>query len=103
MRTQKHNALKLLLSKFLVYPCLLCICVSNSFRQIVGSYREFSNFAIIYNYVSIQVSNMLPILKRGIGVHHSGLLPILKEVIEILFQEGLIKVGKSNLQLLILI
>lgn len=31
-------------------------------------------------------------LKRGIGVHHSGLLPILKEVVEILFQEGLIKV-----------
>lgn len=28
-----------------------------------------------------QVSNMLPLLKRGIGVHHSGLLPILKEVI----------------------
>ncbi|KAF5734785.1 superkiller viralicidic activity 2-like 2 isoform X2 [Tripterygium wilfordii] len=39
-----------------------------------------------------QVSNILPLLKRGIGVHHSGLLPILKEVIEILFQEGLIKV-----------
>ncbi|XP_010906612.1 DExH-box ATP-dependent RNA helicase DExH9 [Elaeis guineensis] len=38
-----------------------------------------------------QVTNMLPLLKRGIGVHHSGLLPILKEVIEILFQEGLIK------------
>lgn len=39
---------------------------------------------------------MLPLLKRGIGVHHSGLLPILKEVIEILFQEGLIKVGGST-------
>lgn len=38
-----------------------------------------------------QVSNILPLLKRGIGVHHSGILPILKEVIEILFQEGLIK------------
>ncbi|KAK9123316.1 hypothetical protein Sjap_012918 [Stephania japonica] len=38
-----------------------------------------------------QVSNMLPLLRRGIGVHHSGLLPILKEVIEILFQVGLIK------------
>nr|XP_016479404.1 PREDICTED: DExH-box ATP-dependent RNA helicase DExH9-like [Nicotiana tabacum] len=38
-----------------------------------------------------QVLNMLPLLKRGIGVHHSGLLPILKEVIEILFQEGFIK------------
>jgi hypothetical protein len=31
------------------------------------------------------------LLRRGIGVHHGGLLPILKEVIEILFQEGLIK------------
>lgn len=39
-----------------------------------------------------QISNLLPLLKRGTGIHHSGLLPILKEVIEILFQEGLIKV-----------
>jgi ATP-dependent RNA helicase DOB1 len=39
-----------------------------------------------------QIQNILPLLRRGIGVHHSGLLPILKETIEILFQEGLIKV-----------
>ncbi|KAF5390934.1 hypothetical protein D9757_003924 [Collybiopsis confluens] len=39
-----------------------------------------------------QIAQLLPLLKRGIGFHHSGLLPILKEVIEILFQEGLIKV-----------
>ncbi|KAI0777586.1 antiviral helicase [Trametes elegans] len=39
-----------------------------------------------------QITNLLPLLKRGIGIHHGGLLPILKEVIEILFQEGLIKV-----------
>ncbi|ETO09327.1 RNA helicase [Reticulomyxa filosa] len=31
-------------------------------------------------------------LHRGIGIHHAGLLPILKEVVEILFGEGLIKV-----------
>ena len=40
---------------------------------------------------------MLPLLKRGIGIHHSGLLPILKETIEILFSEGLIKVNKNCL------
>ena len=39
------------------------------------------------------LGNMLPLLVRGIGVHHSGLLPILKEVVELLFQEQLIKVG----------
>jgi ATP-dependent RNA helicase DOB1 len=38
-----------------------------------------------------QIEHILPLLKRGIGIHHSGLLPILKEVIEILFQEGLLK------------
>ena len=39
-----------------------------------------------------QITNLLPLLKRGIGIHHGGLLPILKEVIELLFQEGFIKV-----------
>ncbi|XP_022900243.2 exosome RNA helicase MTR4 [Onthophagus taurus] len=38
-----------------------------------------------------QVENLLPLLRRGIGIHHGGLLPILKETIEILFSEGLIK------------
>lgn len=38
-----------------------------------------------------QVEHILPLLKRGIGIHHSGLLPVIKEVIEILFQEGLCK------------
>ncbi|KAK4792151.1 hypothetical protein SAY86_022586 [Trapa natans] len=34
---------------------------------------------------------MLPLLQRGIAVHHSGLLPVLKELVELLFQEGLVK------------
>lgn len=33
-----------------------------------------------------------PLLENGIGTHHSGLLPIIKEITEILFQEGLVKV-----------
>jgi ATP-dependent RNA helicase DOB1 len=38
-----------------------------------------------------QVAAALPLLERGIGIHHAGLLPVVKEVVEILFQEGLIK------------
>jgi ATP-dependent RNA helicase DOB1 len=37
------------------------------------------------------IEQMLPILQRGIAVHHSGLLPIIKELVELLFQEGLVK------------
>ncbi|KXS11346.1 antiviral helicase [Gonapodya prolifera JEL478] len=39
-----------------------------------------------------QIENLLPLLQRGIGIHHAGLLPLLKEIVELLFQEGLIKV-----------
>ncbi len=38
------------------------------------------------------IEHMLPLMKKGIGIHHSGLLPILKELIEILFQEHLLKI-----------
>lgn len=80
-----------------------CDCVGNPFQKAVVSCDKYDNFANFSHAVTTQVSNMLPILKRGIGVHHSGLLPILKEVIEILFQEGLIKVRRSNLQILLAI
>ncbi|KAI7863459.1 rRNA-processing arch domain-containing protein [Spinellus fusiger] len=39
-----------------------------------------------------QIQQLVPLLRRGIGVHHGGLLPIMKETIEVLFQEGLLKV-----------
>ncbi|XP_016426876.1 helicase SKI2W-like [Sinocyclocheilus rhinocerous] len=39
-----------------------------------------------------QILLMRDLLKRGIGVHHSGILPILKEIIEMLFSRGLVKV-----------
>lgn len=39
-----------------------------------------------------QVVSMKEMLKRGFGVHHSGVLPLLKEITEILFCDGLVKV-----------
>ncbi|ORD94329.1 SK2L2 [Enterospora canceri] len=40
----------------------------------------------------LAVQSMRDLFVRGVGVHHSGLLPIVKEIGEILFQEGLIRV-----------
>ena len=39
-----------------------------------------------------QINYVRKILQYGIGVHHSGLLPILKEIIEILYYHGLIRI-----------
>ncbi|UXI21517.1 transcription factor E2F3-like [Sarcoptes scabiei] len=39
-----------------------------------------------------QVKRVSTMLVRGFGVHHSGILPLLKELTEILFSSGLVKV-----------
>lgn len=43
-----------------------------------------------------QIQSMSEILKAGVGLHHGGMLPILKELVEILFQLGLVKVLVST-------
>lgn len=39
-----------------------------------------------------QIKSLSALLVRGIGVHHAGLLQILKEIVEILFSDGYLKV-----------
>ena len=39
-----------------------------------------------------QIRRLRELLKRGIAVHHGGMLPIMKEVVEILFAQSLVKV-----------
>ncbi|CAG8472035.1 6701_t:CDS:10 [Paraglomus brasilianum] len=39
-----------------------------------------------------QIVQMKQLLSKGIGVHHSGYLPIMKELVEMLFKENLLKV-----------
>ena len=62
------------------------VCVETIFQQAMQCLKEEDRTLKF-------IESLLPLLKRGIGVHHSGLLPILKEVIELLFQEQLIKVA----------
>lgn len=39
-----------------------------------------------------QYHQIVKLLERGIAFHHSGLLPLLKEIVELLFSRGLIKI-----------
>ena len=53
------------------------------------------NFYIkkIENWQSFsQIMELKALLLKGIAIHHSGLIPLLKEIVEILFSQGLIKV-----------
>lgn len=41
---------------------------------------------------SAEWTQLYQLVQNGIGIHHSGMIPILKEVVEILYSKGLIKV-----------
>jgi hypothetical protein len=63
-----------------------------SIKLLIGS--------IIIRCYFVQVLRVEDLLKRGIGVHHAGLLPIVKEVVEMLFCRGVIKVCSLSLTLI---
>ncbi|XP_076299497.1 superkiller complex helicase subunit twister isoform X2 [Lasioglossum baleicum] len=52
----------------------------NNIKHLKGSDRQLP-----------QVLMMQELLQNGIGIHHSGILPILKEIVEMLFQNGIVK------------
>ncbi|EME29307.1 ATP-dependent RNA helicase [Galdieria sulphuraria] len=39
-----------------------------------------------------QIERLREMLSRGIGIHHAGIIPLMKEVVEILFQKGFVRV-----------
>ena len=47
------------------------------------NYREYINLP--------EYHNLLKTLKKGIAIHHSGIMPIFREMVEILFAKGYIK------------
>jgi superfamily II RNA helicase len=38
-----------------------------------------------------QANDLFALLRKGIGYHHSGILPVLKEIVELLFERGLVR------------
>ena len=62
-------------------------------NKIIKFYNEVISSKISKEDQEIpQIKEMFEILQSGIGLHHAGLLPILKEIIEVLYSQGLIKV-----------
>ena len=68
------------------------LCDSEEISQIDRIFKyELRNHKLTYEN-SPQYNSIYKLVLKGIAFHHSGLIPILKEVIEILFEKGLIKV-----------
>jgi len=59
--------------------------VENTFNYYMKDYKK--TYEILPQYQDVYSQ-----LKKGVVYHHSGLIPILKEIIEILYSKGLVKI-----------
>lgn len=77
-------------SKFasLVSQSLIDSSDAASVRHIVKFHLHRYPFLL----TTAQYNELVPLLEKGVAYHHSGMLPVLKEIVEILFSRGFIKV-----------
>lgn len=80
-KSEVHVTVEKALTRLKGSLCGYCCCTPADKPLISGSDKKLP-----------QIARMRELLMRGIGVHHGGLLPIVKEVVEILFSRGLVKV-----------
>ena len=79
-----------------------CEIICKTVRRVLLNYEEIAEITNIFDFYMkdykktyetlpqyIEVYNQL---MRGVVYHHSGLIPILKEIIEILYSKGLVKI-----------
>lgn len=111
MKVESHelNGFLTFLQQRQLFPALVfvfsrknCEVYASSIRISVISSEERAEIGKIFNhhmhpylkqYEQMgQFQAVRSLLDKGIAVHHSGLVPILKEIIEILFSKGLIKI-----------
>ena len=107
--TAELNAMANYLSERSLLPALFFVfsraaCETHA-QKMEGSYttpvetasiKHIINFHL-HRYADVlttlkQYHEIVALLERGIAYHHSGLLPILKEIVEVLFGKGLVKV-----------
>lgn len=60
--------------------------VRNECEQIIRKLPNYEEYLGLPEY-----NNMIQLLEKGIAIHHSGVCPVLREIIELLYSKGYIK------------
>ena len=60
--------------------------VDRECEQIIRKLSNYEEYLHLPEYV-----NLIALLEKGIGIHHAGMMSILREIVEILFARGMIK------------
>jgi superfamily II RNA helicase len=61
--------------------------VDRECEQIIRKLPNYQEYLHLPEY-----QNMVQLLRKGVGMHHAGLMPVLREMVELLFAKGFIKI-----------
>ena len=86
-RKQLEKCAEELTTNLLEFDSKVPYTVDRECEQIIRKLPNFEEYLHLPEYV-----NTVKLLRKGIGIHHAGLMPILREMTEMLFARGFIKI-----------
>lgn len=86
-RKQLEKCAEELTTNLLEFDSKVPYTIDRECEQIIRKLPNFEEYLHLPEYV-----NTVKLLRKGIGIHHAGLMPILREMTEMLFARGFIKI-----------
>lgn len=86
-RKQLEKCAEELTTNLLEFDSKIPYIIDRECEQIIRKLPNYQEYLHLPEYV-----NMVKLLRKGVGIHHAGLMPILREMVEMLFARGFIKI-----------
>jgi superfamily II RNA helicase len=86
-RKQLEKCAEELTTNLLEFDSKVPYIVDRECEKIIRKLPNFEEYLQLPEYI-----NTVKLLRKGVGIHHAGLMPILREMTELLFARGFIKV-----------
>lgn len=86
-RKQLEKCAEELTTNLLEFDSKVPYTVDRECEQIIRKLPNYKEYLHLPEYL-----NTVKLLRKGVGIHHAGLMPILREMTELLFARGFIKV-----------
>jgi len=86
-RKQLEKCAEELTTNLLEFDSKIPYIIDRECEQIIRKLPNYKEYLILPEYI-----NTVKLLRKGIGIHHAGLMSVLREMTEILFSKGYIKI-----------
>ena len=86
-RKQLEKCAEELTANLLEFDSKIPYTVDRECEQIIRKLPNYQEYLHLPEYI-----NTVKLMRKGVGIHHAGLMPILREMTELLFAKGFIKI-----------